>query len=140
MRNLAQKTTALFFGLLMVLTTLVPAQADSSLELTKERTVVYFGAPWCLPCRQMTPELKKFAENKGIGLIKVNADDEEGPAIERFGRYLDEMAELPFIVILDKKGTVQGEITGLITAADLKSEVDATLVPGFKYVRPKAKN
>lgn len=131
------RLSAVAVGLMMVLATLGQVGAEGSLELVKERTVVYFGAPWCLPCRQMTPELKTFAQQKEFGLIKINADDDEGPAYQKFGKYLEDTDfMLPYIVILDKKGTVQGEVTGLITAKDLKSEVEATLVPGFKYKRP----
>jgi thioredoxin 1 len=32
-------------------------------------------APWCGPCRTLTPIIEKVSEEKSIKLLKVNADD-----------------------------------------------------------------
>jgi thioredoxin 1 len=32
-------------------------------------------APWCGPCRTLTPIIEKVSEEKSVKLLKVNADD-----------------------------------------------------------------
>ncbi len=43
----------------------------------RETVVVYFGAPWCGPCRSMTPMLTGIAEEhpEQMLLVKVNVDE-----------------------------------------------------------------
>jgi thioredoxin len=52
----------------------------------KKPVIVEFWAPWCVPCRRMSPALEKAARQftKSVELMRVNAD-EHPQAIKDFG-------------------------------------------------------
>jgi thioredoxin 1 len=68
--------------------------------------VVDFWAPWCGPCRAITPILEQFAEEKpGITFTKVNIDDNPNYA-SRYG-----VLSIP-TVILFENGEPQQTVIG----------------------------
>ena len=44
-------------------------------QLDDQITMVDVWAPWCGPCRTLTPIIEKVSEEKSVKLLKVNADD-----------------------------------------------------------------
>jgi len=44
-------------------------------QLDGQLTMVDVWAPWCSPCRTLTPIIEKVSEEKSVKLLKVNADD-----------------------------------------------------------------
>ena len=38
-------------------------------------TMVDVWAPWCGPCRTLTPIIEKVSEEKNVKLLKINADE-----------------------------------------------------------------
>lgn len=44
-------------------------------QLDNELTMVDIWAPWCNPCKSLTPIIEKISEERSIRLIKVNADE-----------------------------------------------------------------
>jgi len=62
-------------------TTTAAFQADVLQESRKQPVLVDFWAPWCGPCKQLTPVLEKAVQAAGgrVKLVKMNIDDH--PAI-----------------------------------------------------------
>ena len=44
-------------------------------QLDEQLTMVDMWAPWCGPCRTLTPIIEKVSEEKSVKLLKVNADE-----------------------------------------------------------------
>ncbi len=77
-------------------------------------------APWCGPCRTVSPALEKLAgEMAGkLKLIKVNADDNPGVS-RRFG-----VQAIPTLVILDHGEVVDKQI-GALPEPQLRSWLES---------------
>ena len=94
------------------------AVADSS----KIAVLVDLWAPWCGPCRQVTPVLEQIANDQAgkVKLVKVNVDN--SPMIAtRF-----DARSIPTMVLL-KDGQTIGRQVGALPAAQLKRWLSAGL-------------
>jgi thioredoxin 2 len=82
-------------------------------------------APWCGPCRMVSPALEKLAgELAGtLKLVKVNADD--NPAVSR--RF--QVQSIPTLVLLDH-GTVVDTQIGALPEHRLRSWIESKLPKG----------
>jgi thioredoxin 2 len=79
-------------------------------------------APWCGPCRAVSPALENLArEHAGlVKLVKVNVDESPGVAA-RFG-----VQGIPTLLVLDK-GTVVARQTGAAPEPALRQWLDQAL-------------
>jgi len=82
---------------------------------------VRFWAPWCAPCRALTPPLEALAEERDdLKLVKVNTDEDQALAAQ-YG-----VMGLPTVVIL-RDGRPVGTITQAAPKRRLAAQIDAAI-------------
>ena len=84
--------------------------------------VVDFWAPWCGPCRMLTPILEKLAADPSLDFIlaKVNVDDNPlSPS--KFG-----VQAIPTLIFF-KDGKVAEQITGMVAKEKLEETLKGVL-------------
>ena len=79
-------------------------------------------APWCGPCRMVSPALESLARQYAgrVKLVKVNVDEAPGVS-RRFG-----VQGIPTLIV-SKKGTVVARQTGAAPESALRSWLDQAL-------------
>jgi len=104
--------------------TLTEATFDETLATTDELLLVDFWAPWCGPCRALSPVLEAL-ERDGAGRLrvaKVNVDEEPSLA----GRY--GIRSIPTILFV-KDGRVVDTVIGAVPRGALDAKVAKHLSP-----------
>ena len=94
-------------------------------EAAKIPVVVDLWAPWCGPCRMVSPALEELARDLAgkVKLVKVNVDT--SPQIsQRFG-----VQAIPTLLVL-RRGQVAARQTGAVPLATLRTWVDNALAVG----------
>lgn len=95
---------------------------DSVVLQSSIPVLVDFWAPWCGPCRAMTPVIEELStEYKGKAAI-VKMDVDVNPSTP--GKY--GIRAVPTLILF-KNGTVVDQITGVRTKENLKELIDKVL-------------
>jgi thioredoxin len=93
---------------------------DSVVSGASEPLLVDFWAPWCAPCRMLTPVVEEIAgENAGkFKVTKVNVD--ESPAVsEKFG-----IRSIPTLLFF-KAGVKRDQTVGVLGKAEIVRRLEA---------------
>ena len=96
------------------------SQFDSEVLKSNVPVLVDFWAPWCGPCRMLTPVIEELAgENAGSAkIVKVNIDDSPGVA----GSY--GVSSIPTVMVF-KGGDVVDRFVGVQPKSKLQAAIDA---------------
>ena len=101
---------------------LTDATFDEVVHGSEEPVLVDFWAPWCGPCKMMSPIMEEIAEEytEKSKICKLNTDDARDSAME-FG-----ISAIPTIILF-KGGQVQKKWVGLSSKKDLVAAIDEVL-------------
>jgi thioredoxin len=96
----------------------LPKSFFDLIEQSDVPVVVDFGAPWCAPCRMVSPALERLAtEFKGkLVVVKINVDEKQHIA----GRY--QIQSIPTIMMFHKGNTLM-RLTGALPYESIRQEV-----------------
>lgn len=91
-------------------------------EVASGVALVDFWAPWCNPCKMLSPVIDKLASDYAgkAKICKVNVDN-EAELSKRFG-----IRNIPTMIFL-KDGEVKDQITGVKPEQEIRQKIDSLL-------------
>lgn len=103
-------------------TELTDATFDKAIHESEVPVLVDFWAPWCGPCKMMSPILSEIAEEYAdkAKVCKLNTDDARDSAMEF------NISAIPTLILF-RGGEVQKKWVGLTSKKDISAAIDELL-------------
>ncbi|MBI2550748.1 thioredoxin [Candidatus Uhrbacteria bacterium] len=101
---------------------LTAANFDSTVLSSETPVIVDFWAPWCGPCKVMSPLVDELAKEMGdkLTVAKVNVDD-QGALAQKYN-----ILSIPTFIIF-KRGQVVEQFSGSMSKESLKGKIEKHL-------------
>ena len=99
---------------------LTDASFDETVNSSDVPVLVDFWAPWCGPCKMLSPVLDEIADEYGVKLkvCKVNTDEHRDAAVEYA------ISAIPTIILFNG-GQIDKKWVGMTTKQDITEAIDA---------------
>ena len=102
----------------MAVSEVTDATFESDVLKSEKPVIVDFWAPWCVPCRRISPILEEMSEDRqDVSFVKLNVDDNPQTAMSY------RISSIPTIARFED-GEVRQQAVGALPKTQLTSQLE----------------